>query len=157
MLVARNPAAQANLAGQFKQHTVVLLYLVLVRGRLNPEQGIIEAPIGRDSGDRKKMAITAESRGRQARTHYRVVRFLGNNTLLEVMPKTGRTHQIRVHLAAIGYPVVGDATYGVKSHYLSRQFLHAHRLGFYLPSSGEYVEFESPLPADLEQALKEIA
>jgi 23S rRNA pseudouridine1911/1915/1917 synthase len=96
------------------------------------------------------------SRGLEARTEYRVIRYPGNCTLLEVRPATGRTHQIRVHLAAIGYPVVGDATYGVKSPYLSRQFLHAHRLGFKLPSTGEYVEFESKLPPDLEQALREI-
>jgi 23S rRNA pseudouridine1911/1915/1917 synthase len=80
---------------------------------------------------------------------------LSDYTLLEVMPQTGRTHQIRVHLAAIGYPVVGDATYGVKSPVLSRQFLHAHKLGFQLPSTGKYVEFTSPLPEDLEKALNE--
>jgi 23S rRNA pseudouridine1911/1915/1917 synthase len=94
------------------------------------------------------------TRGREARTGYRVVQYLGNYSLLEITPETGRTHQIRVHLAAIGYPVVGDTTYGVKSPHLSRQFLHASRLGFRLPSTGKYVEFESPLPPDLEQALK---
>jgi len=84
------------------------------------------------------------------------VRYIGDYTLLEVRPETGRTHQIRVHLAAIGYPVVGDATYGVKSAHLSRQFLHASRLGFKLPATGEYIEFTSELPPDLVQALKEI-
>jgi len=157
MVIARNAAAHANLAAQFKQHKVTKVYLALVRGHLTPEEGIIEAAIGRDAGDRKKMAVTGESRGRQAVTRYRVTRYIGNCTYLEVMPRTGRTHQIRVHLAAIGYPVVGDATYGVKSPLLSRQFLHAHRLGFSLPSTGKYVEFTSPLPADLEQTLKEIA
>jgi 23S rRNA pseudouridine1911/1915/1917 synthase len=157
MVIARNAAAHANLAAQFKQHKVTKVYLALVRGHLTPEEGIIEAAIGRDAGDRKKMAVTGENRGRQAVTRYRVTRYIGNCTYLEVMPRTGRTHQIRVHLAAIGYPVVGDATYGVKSPLLSRQFLHAHRLGFSLPSTGKYVEFTSPLPADLEQTLKEIA
>jgi len=100
------------------------------------------------------MAVVAE--GRDARTEYRVIKYIGNCTLLEVMPETGRTHQIRVHLSAIGYPVVGDKVYGVKSPHLSRQFMHASRLGFKLPSTGEYVEFTSDLPPDLVQALKDI-
>jgi 23S rRNA pseudouridine1911/1915/1917 synthase len=154
MLVAKNRVAQANLVNQFRARSVVKAYLVLVKGKLTPESGIIEAAIGRDPRNRKRMAVV--SRGREARTEYRVVRYLGNYTLLEVTPETGRTHQIRVHLAAIGYPVVGDATYGVKSPHLSRQFLHACRLGFNLPSTGEYVEFTSALPPDLEQALKDI-
>jgi 23S rRNA pseudouridine1911/1915/1917 synthase len=156
MLVAKNNVALANLSDQFKSHSVQKVYMTLVKGILKPERGVIEAPIGRDSGDRKKMAITGESRGRQARTNYRVLRYVGKNSLLEITPETGRTHQIRVHLAAIGYPVIGDATYGKKSVYLNRQFLHAHRLGFYLPSSGKFVEFESPLPEDLQKALKEL-
>jgi 23S rRNA pseudouridine1911/1915/1917 synthase len=156
MVIARNPVAHENLAAQFKKHAVKKVYLALVRGQVTPEEGIIEAPIGRDTSDRKKMAISGESRGRKALTRYKVIRFLGNYTLLEVMPQTGRTHQIRVHLAAIGYPVVGDATYGIKSPALSRQFLHAHKLGFRLPSTDKYVEFTSPLPEDLEKALKEV-
>ena len=156
MLVAKNNVALANLSDQFKSHSVKKVYLTLVKGILKPERGVIEAPIGRDSGDRKKMAVTGESRGRQARTNYRVLRYIGKNSLLEITPETGRTHQIRVHLAAIGYPVIGDATYGKKSIYLNRQFLHAHRLGFYLPSSGKFVEFESPLPEDLQKALREL-
>ena len=156
MLVAKNSAAHLNLANQFKARSVVKAYLVLVRGHLTPEDGIIEAPIGRDRSHRERMAVVAEDKGREARTEYHVVNYIGNYTLLEVRPETGRTHQIRVHLAAIGYPVVGDAVYGVKSPHLSRQFVHASRLGFRLPSTGEYVEFTSELPADLEQALKDI-
>ena len=155
MLVAKNKSAQLNLINQFKTHSVVKAYLVLVKGHLTPEQGVIEAPIGRDPRNRKRMTVVAK--GREARTQYTVVRHIGNYTLLEVRPETGRTHQIRVHLLAIGYPVVADAMYGVKSAYLSRQFLHACRLGFKLPSTGEYVEFTSELPPDLEQALKDIA
>jgi 23S rRNA pseudouridine1911/1915/1917 synthase len=102
------------------------------------------------------MAVTGESRGRAARTNYRVLRYVGKNSLLEITPETGRTHQIRVHLAAIGYPVFGDITYGKKSVFLHRQFLHAHRLGFSLPSTGRFVEFESPLPEDLEKVLAEL-
>ena len=154
MVVAKNSMAQANLISQFKARSVVKAYVVLVKGHLTPENGVIEAPIGRDPRNRKRMAVVAE--GKEARTEYQVTKYIGNYTLLEVRTETGRTHQIRVHLLAIGYPVVGDATYGVKSAYLSRQFLHACRLGFRLPSSGEYVEFTSDLPLDLQQALKEI-
>ncbi len=155
MLVAKNKSAQMNLIEQFKARSVVKAYLVLVKGKLTPEKGIIDAAIGRDARNRKRMAVA--SKGRPARTQYQVIKYINEYTLLEVMPETGRTHQIRVHLAAIGYPVVGDAVYGVKSSYLSRQFLHACRLGFRLPSSGEYVEFKSELPEDLETALGEIS
>jgi len=155
MLVAKNRTAQMDLIEQFRTRSVVKAYLVLVKGHLAPEKGIIDAAIGRDSRNRKRMAVVKE--GRPARTQYRVVKYMNGYTLLEIMPETGRTHQIRVHLAAIGYPVVGDAVYGVKSPHLSRQFLHASRLGFRLPSSGEYVEFRSELPDDLEKALKEIS
>ncbi len=154
MVVAKNNAAQLNLIDQFKARSVVKAYLVLVKGHLTPENGLIEAPIGRDPRNRKRMAVVAE--GREARTQYHVIKYMGNYTLLEVRTETGRTHQIRVHLSAIGYPVVGDNVYGVKSAFLSRQFLHACRLGFHLPSTGEYVEFTSELPPDLAQALKAI-
>ncbi|MFC2026633.1 RluA family pseudouridine synthase [Chloroflexota bacterium] len=155
MLVAKNRIALNKLASQFKARSVVKAYLVLVRGHLSPESGFIDAPIGRDPRHRKRMAVVNE--GRQARTEYQVIKYTGDCTLLEARLETGRTHQIRVHLSAIGYPVVGDTTYGVKSPLLSRQFVHACRLGFRLPSSGQYVEFESELPPDLEQALAKIA
>jgi len=156
MLVAKNRVALANLQNQFKTRSVVKSYLVLVKGHLSPESGAIEAPIGRDPSNRKRMAVVAEGKGREARTEYNVVKYIGDYTLLEVKPETGRTHQIRVHLSAIGYPVVGDTTYGVRSTFVSRQFVHACRLGFKLPSTGEYLEFTSELPPDLEQALKNI-
>jgi 23S rRNA pseudouridine1911/1915/1917 synthase len=155
IIIAKNRPAHIKLAEQFKSRTVKKVYQALVRGHLTPEQGTIEAGIGRDPRDRKRMAVV--SRGREARTEYKVLRYIDNYSLLEVRPKTGRTHQIRVHLAAIGFPVVGDATYGARSSYLSRQFLHAYKLGFKLPSTGEYCEFESPLPPDLVQALREIS
>ena len=155
MVVAKNSLAQANLINQFKARSVVKAYLALVKGHLTPEEGVIEAPIGRDPRNRKRMAVVAE--GKEARTNYYVVKYIGDYTLVEVRPETGRTHQIRVHLSAIGYPVVGDSVYGVKSPHLSRQFLHACRLGFKLPSTGEYREFTSDLPPDLEQALEDIA
>ena len=155
MVVAKNSGAQANLINQFKTRSVVKAYLALVKGHLTPGEGVIEAPIGRDPRHRKRMAVVAE--GKEARTNYHVVKYIGDYTLVEVRPETGRTHQIRVHLSAIGYPVVGDSVYGVKSPLLSRPFLHACRLGFKLPSTGEDAEFTSNLPPDLEQALKDIA
>jgi 23S rRNA pseudouridine1911/1915/1917 synthase len=101
------------------------------------------------------MAVVSE--GREARTQYRVIRYLDNYTLIEVTLETGRTHQIRVHLSAIGFPVVGDEVYGRRSPVLKRQFVHACHLGFRLPSTGEYVEFDSQLPSDLEEALKRLS
>lgn len=153
MMVAKTDAAQLGLSAQIKKREITKVYLALVQGHLTPSKGAIEGPIGRHPKDRKKMAIV--STGREARTFYEVKRYIGDCTLLEVRPETGRTHQIRVHLSSIGHPVVGDAVYGKKSELLSRQFLHAHRLGFRLPSNGEYVEFESGLPEDLERALRE--
>ena len=154
LIVAKNRLAQANLSQQFKDRIVKKTYITLVNGKLTPEKGTIEAAIGRDPSHRQRMAIVNE--GREARTEYSVIRYIGSYSLLEIKPETGRTHQIRVHLAAIGFPVVGDATYGLKSHHIPRQFLHAAKISFLLPSSGARVEFESPLPPDLEQALREI-
>jgi 23S rRNA pseudouridine1911/1915/1917 synthase len=155
ILVAKNRLAQANLSEQFKTRTVSKYYQVLVKGKLKPETGIIEANIGRDPRNRQRMAVVTG--GRAARTEYRVIKYIGDYSLLEIKPETGRTHQIRVHLTAIGFPVVGDATYGVPSPHVARQFLHAGKIKFKLPSTDEYAEFQSPLPEDLEQALKDIA
>jgi 23S rRNA pseudouridine1911/1915/1917 synthase len=156
MVVAKNKEAQLNLASQFKARSVAKAYLVLVRGHLTPDDGVIEAPIGRDPRNRKRMAVVAQGEGREARTDYHVLRHIGEYTLLEVRLETGRTHQIRVHLSAIGYPVFGDRVYGARSERLPRLFLHACRLGFRLPSSGEYREFTSNLPPDLERVLEDI-
>ena len=155
MIVAKNDAAQKNLSDQIKDRSVLKRYLVLVYGHLSPESGVIEAPIGRDPGNRKVMAVVTA--GREARTRYRVIRYIDDYTLLEVTTETGRTHQIRVHLSAIGFPVVGDAVYGRRSPIVKRQFLHACHLGFRLPSSGEYVEFSSNLAQDLEDVLERIS
>jgi 23S rRNA pseudouridine1911/1915/1917 synthase len=152
IIVAKNPAAHMKLAGQFKEREVSKIYKALVNGHLSPETGIIDAAIGRDPRNRKRMAVTRN--GRAAKTEYRVIKYIGNYTLLEAKPKTGRTHQIRVHLSAIGFPIVGDPVYGTKTEMLSRQFLHAYKLQFKLPSSGEYVSFESELPEDLKDALE---
>jgi len=152
IVIAKSDFVRKYLAEQFKNRTVTKGYLVLVKGRLSPEQGIIEAPIGRDPHNRRRMAIVEA--GKEASTQYRVRKYLDNYTLVEVMPLTGRTHQIRVHLSAIGSPVVGDVIYGIKSAHLDRQFVHAYRLGFRLPSTERYQEFTSPLPLDLERALE---
>jgi len=156
MVVAKNVTAQENLMDQFKARTVIKRYQVLVKGHLSPKEGVIEAPVGRDPRHRQQMAVVPESRGREATTEYTVIGYIGDFTLLEVRPVSGRTHQIRVHLKAIGFPVAGDKVYGVKAAPLNRQFVHASVLGFILPSTGEYREFTSPLPEDLRQALEAI-
>ncbi len=154
LLVARTEGARQQLMAQLKGHQVEKRYLVLVRGRLEPAEGAIEGPIARHPWHRQRMAVVAG--GREARTGYRVLRYLNGYTLVEATPVTGRTHQIRVHLSAAGYPVVGDRTYGVGSPYLSRQFLHAAYLRLRHPATGEEVEFHSPLPPDLTSALEHL-
>ncbi|MDV2988641.1 MAG: RluA family pseudouridine synthase [Dehalogenimonas sp.] len=147
MVVARSRQIQAALSEQFKLREVTKVYLALVKGNVEPAEGIIEASIGRAQVNRKKMAVTEN--GREARSQFKVVQRFKGHTLLEIRIFTGRTHQIRVHLAAIGYPVVGDTTYGVKSERFPRQFLHAHRLAFRHPVTGAAMTFSSDLPADL--------
>ena len=154
LMVARNEASRLSLARQLKDRAIVKRYLVLVRGRVQPPAGTIDAPLGRHPRNRKKMAVV--SGGREARTAYRVLRFLDGFSLLEVSPETGRTHQIRVHLAHIGYPVVGDTVYGLRSPYLARQFLHACYLRFRHPRTGGKMELSSSLPPDLARSLGEI-
>jgi 23S rRNA pseudouridine1911/1915/1917 synthase len=152
MMVAKSKAAQLDLSAQLKGRRVLKKYLILVKGHPSPDQGVIEAPIGRHFRDRKRMSVAPG--GRQARTLYRVIRRLNGYSLVEAILQTGRTHQIRVHFAHRGWPVAGDATYGVRVGWLDRQFVHASRLGFHLPSSSEWTEFSSRLPLDLEEALE---
>ena len=154
MVVAKNRVAQLNLSAQLKSRRVLKKYLVLVKGHPSPEEGVIEAPIGRHPKDRKRMAVVPG--GREARTLYRVKRRLDGYTLVEATLQTGRTHQIRVHFSRMGWPVAGDPVYGMRTPHLQRQFVHAFLLGFRLPSTGEYVEFQSELPADLEEALEKV-
>ena len=156
MVVAKNERAQRSLSSQLKERAVHKTYLALVHGVPQPRLGVIEAPIGRHPKNRKKMAVVAG--GREAETRYRVREEIANGqySLLEVEPVTGRTHQIRVHMSAIGHPVVGDVTYGRRSEVIGRQFLHAWKLAFAMPLGGRQVEFESPLPPDLRRALEEL-
>jgi 23S rRNA pseudouridine1911/1915/1917 synthase len=154
IIIAKTPAALANLAAQFKSRAVKKAYTALVKGKLKPASGIIDAPIGRDRAHRQKMGITES--GRPARTEYATLKNYDGYTLAEARPQTGRTHQIRVHFASIGYPIVGDTTYGSKSELVGRHFLHAARLSFNLPSTDKRVEFTSPLPSDLQSVLDKL-
>ena len=152
LMVAKNAQSHASLSQQLKERTIKKGYLALVKGQPAPSQGIIDAPIARDPRNRKRMAVVLE--GRQSVTRYEVLERLGSHTLLEVWPGTGRTHQIRVHLASLGHPLAGDSLYGGKAPFTGRQFLHAHILGFHHPFSHEWLEFTSPLPEDLALALE---
>jgi 23S rRNA pseudouridine1911/1915/1917 synthase len=153
LLVAKNDAAHQNLAEQFASRKIEKTYLALVHGRVKLDQGRIEKPITRDPRQRVRMTARL-ARGRPAITEYRVLRRFKDFTFLEVRIGTGRTHQIRVHLASIGHPVAGDRLYGAPAKIggqptLSRYFLHAHRIRFTHPSTGERITVESPLPAEL--------
>jgi len=162
MVVAKTNDAHRNLVAQMQSRMVKKKYLALVRGKVLLEEGEIVAPVGRHLRNRKKMAVRG-GKGRLAITRYRVRERFTGYTLLEVIPETGRTHQIRVHLAFLGYPVVGDRVYGGTKEgkspriNLSRQALHAQILGFKHPATGEYVEFQAPLPADLSAAIEILA
>ncbi len=155
IVVARSRDAREHLQAQFKAREVLKVYLSLVEGVVEPRNGVIEASIGRDSRDRKRMAVV-RSGGRRAVTEFRVLERLGEYTLLETRPRTERTHQVRVHLAFLGHPVVGDSVYGHRKQRLGleRQFLHAHRLAFRHPSSDRQVDLVSELPPDLERVLE---
>ncbi len=158
LIVAKNTRTQAALIDMMKQHTIVKRYLALVEGNISLDHGSIDAPIGRNPRNRQQMAITATG-SREARTHFRVLERFARHTLLLLELETGRTHQIRVHLKAIGHPVVGDAVYGSgrskNEPALQRQFLHAYQLKFQHPTTGEVVELEAPLPEDLQIVLEQ--
>lgn len=153
-IVARSPQAHARLTAMIRRREIERRYLALVCGRPRSLRGRIEAPIGRDRHDRARMSIDTEA-PRDAVTWFEVRELLGERALLEVQLETGRTHQIRVHLAAIELPVSGDPLYGVARDLgLGRQFLHAHRLRFSHPVGGGEVDVSSPLPSDLAEALQ---
>ena len=151
MVVAKNERAHAHLADQLKKRGFTKVYLALVKGRLSPAEAVVEAPLGRDPRNRRRMAVV--SNGREAETRYRVVKYYETYSLVEVRPSTGRTHQIRVHFASLGHPLAGDSTYGRRDARLDRHFLHARLLGFRLPSTGEYVEYTSEPPPELRAFL----
>jgi 23S rRNA pseudouridine1911/1915/1917 synthase len=166
ILVAKNDRAHRSLQAQFQERSVQKTYLALVYGQVTPKAGEIQAPIGRDPRQRKHMAVVPAALGRPAVTRYEVIdyhdtpgqhgRFPAKLTLVACHPLTGRTHQIRVHMTYIKHPLVGDEVYGIYHHpplHCPRQFLHAARISFRLPSSGEEVTFEAALPADLQAVL----
>jgi 23S rRNA pseudouridine1911/1915/1917 synthase len=155
MMVAKNDFAHLDLSKQIKEHQVTKKYLTLVHGNMKDDSGIIDAPIGRSLKNRKKMAVTVEGKSREAITHFKVLKRFSGYTLVEATLRTGRTHQIRVHLAFIGHPIVADQLYGHKRQGLniSRQALHSHVLGFVHPSTKKYMEFSIPLPQDMQKII----
>ncbi len=155
ILVAKTDAAHRNLAAQFSGRTVEKIYLALVHGNLKADRGEITKPIARDPVRRIRMTAKSVT-GRQAITEYRVLQRLEGYSYLEVKIGTGRTHQIRVHLASIGHPVAGDKLYGAPPSPLARYFLHAHRITFRSPSSGEAITVTAPLPDELARYLSSL-
>ena len=155
LIVAKNDIAHNGLAAQIKEHSFTREYEAVVNGSIK-EDGTVDAPIGRHKTDRKKMCVTTEN-SRNATTHYFVLGNYGSYTHLRLRLETGRTHQIRVHMAYIGHSVVGDEVYGNgKPKWLMGQCLHARKIGFIHPVSGEYLEFDSPLPEYFTKLLRSI-
>jgi 23S rRNA pseudouridine1911/1915/1917 synthase len=156
IVIAKTDDALKNLQQQFSGRTVHKTYLALAHGRVAVEQGKIDAPLARDPHDRKKFAVVNNASARAAVTYFRVLQRMPEYTLLQVEPQTGRTHQIRVHLAFIHHPVVGDTIYNRTRNRLglARQFLHAWRIEFAHPRTGARLEFSAPLPDDLREALQ---
>jgi 23S rRNA pseudouridine1911/1915/1917 synthase len=152
ILVARSDAAHRHLAEQFASRKVEKVYLALVHGRVKKDQGRIDSPIARDPVRRVRMSARVAN-GRQAITSYKVLTRFKEMTLLEVKIGTGRTHQIRVHLASIGHPVVGDKLYGAPASDLGRYFLHARQITFTSPGTGERITISAPLPGELQTHL----
>lgn len=156
LMVAKNDKAHQSLSEQLKEHTVTRKYVALVHGVIPHLHGKVNAPIGRNINDRQKMAVT-KLNSKEAITNFTVLKRYKEMTLIECRLETGRTHQIRVHMSYIGYPVYGDPQYGKKKDDQSHgQFLHAKVLGFIHPRTGEYLEFECPLPDYFEEKLKEL-
>ena len=157
VIVCKNDAAHQNIAGQLKDHSITRCYHAICLGVLKDDEGIIDMPIGRHPTDRKKMAVN-ERNGKRAVTHYRVLKRFEKYSYIECRLETGRTHQIRVHMAAIGHPLLGDETYGnAKCPFkLQGQVLHAKTLGFIHPTTGEYVEVDAPLPEYFAKLLEKL-
>ena len=176
MVIAKNNFSQMELAKQFKKHTIERRYIALVEGQVSFDEGVVDVPLRRHSIDRKKMAVSFSEEAKSAETFYRVLKryeelpMVGKEadvrkkttvasknpnrgfTALELFPKTGRTHQLRVHLNYLGHPVLGDATYGRKMNF-SRLALHAHDLGFAHPNTGVFMKFKAPLPPEMKTAM----
>jgi len=159
ILVAKDPSTQFRLSSLFKERKIIKIYSALVLGDFSEESGHIDLPIGRSRIDRKKMGISIDN-GRQSQTDFKVIERFGDCTLVDAYPKTGRTHQIRVHLSYINHPVIGDTLYGnsqstavAKKTGLKRQFLHARYLSFFHPVTGQAIELQNGLAPDLDKSL----
>ena len=154
LIVCKNDMAHRSIAAQLKEHSITRRYQAIVCGVIREEEGTVDAPIGRHPTDRKKMCVN-EKNGRHAVTHYRVLRRFAGYTYIECRLETGRTHQIRVHMASLHHPILGDAVYGPARcpFHLEGQTLHAGVLGFVHPRTGQYMEFTAPLPEYFEQLL----
>ena len=150
IIACKNDLAHNSIAAQLKEHSITRRYQAIVHGVLKDEEGVIDAPIGRSPKDRKKMAINYNN-GKSAVTHYRVIARFKDFTHIECRLETGRTHQIRVHMSALGYPLAGDQLYypAFSDTKIKRQALHSHRLSFSHPVTGEMLTFTSPLPCDM--------
>lgn len=166
MIAAKTDRAHTGLAAQFAAHTIERRYRAIVAGLPHPAEGRIEARLGRSSSNRKKMAVVGEGQGKHAITHYRLLDPLRDAALVECRLETGRTHQVRVHMASIGHPLLGDPTYGASGRNLrdiarelgfERQALHAARLGFIHPVTSQALAFESNIPADMQQLFSHLA
>lgn len=157
LLVAKNDRAHLGLSEQIKEHSLTREYLALVHGNIKEDSGTINAPIGRDEKDRKKMTITQKN-SKDAVTHFFVLERFDKYTFIRCRLETGRTHQIRVHMSKKGHSIVGDPVYGVKKEEfkLNGQLLHAHMIGYKHPITGEYMEFSRPVPEYFEEVLEKL-
>lgn len=155
LIVAKNDNAHTHLANQIKSHSFTREYCGIVCGRIKDHENTINAPIGRHKYDRKKMTVT-DKNSKNAVTHYKVLKVFEKYTLLKFKLETGRTHQIRVHMSYIGHPILGDDVYGKAFKGIDGQCLHAKKIGFIHPSTGEYMEFDSELPEYFEKVLKKV-
>lgn len=155
LLVCKNDVSHQKLAEQLKEHSIQRVYHAIVHGNVKDDEGTIDAPIGRHPIDRKKMSINHQN-GREAITHYKVIERFGDYTYIQCKLETGRTHQIRVHMSSIRYPLVGDQVYGPQKcpFKLQGQTLHAKILGIVHPTTNEYMEFDAPLPEYFEKLLQ---
>lgn len=155
LIVAKNDKAHVGLAEQIKNHSFTREYIAVLCGRLRQESGVINAPIGRDKNNRKKMCVT-QINSKNAVTHFKVTELLESFSYVKFTLETGRTHQIRVHSAYIGHPVYGDGVYGKSVKGVDGQCLHAKKIGFIHPISGQYLEFDSELPDYFQRILKSL-